>query len=123
MKKQDGTKIRAFVNNISFGGMQIKCSRLSAHILSSKSGLFVNEDGPNVELSLILPFKNRVKKIIADYKVKYIVIAKDTDPKKAFVIGLQVITYKGRSFQTIKEILEGRNLPDIQSNSTLTVNL
>ncbi len=58
VKKQDGTKVRAFVSNISFDGIQIKCSRLSAHIFSPKSGLLADENIPDIELSLILPFKN-----------------------------------------------------------------
>ena len=60
---------------------------------------------------------------MADYKIKYIAVAKDTDPEKTFIIGLQVTAYKGKSFQTIKELLDGQALPDVQSNSTLAVNL
>ena len=49
-------------------------------------------------------------------KLKYVAVTKDSNPEYAYAIGLQITDYKGKSFQIIKEILDGLTLPDLKSN-------
>jgi hypothetical protein len=112
----DGTTIRAYLSNLSYSGLQIKCKQLSAHILTPKSGLLAKEDETDVKISLILPIKNKLKKIVVNCKLKYVAVTKDSRPEYAYAIGLQITDYKGKSFQIIKEILDGLALPDLKSN-------
>ncbi len=55
----NGTTIQAYLSNLSYSGLQIKCKQLSAHILTPKSGLLAKEDETDVKISLILPLKNK----------------------------------------------------------------
>jgi len=116
VKKLDGTTIHAYISNIAYSGLQIKCDRLSAHILSPKSGLLAKEDETEVNISSILPFKNKVEKIMAICMLKYVAVTGDSNSKYSYAIGLQITDYKGNSFQVIKKILDGLTLPDLKSN-------
>jgi len=112
----DGTTIQVYLSNISYSGLQIKCKRLSALLLTPKSGLLAKEDETDVKISLILPLKNKLEKIKVNCKLKYVAVTKDSNPEYAYAIGLQITDYKGKSFQIIKEILDGLALPDLKSN-------
>jgi len=118
VKLLDGTTIRAYLSSISYSGLQIKCKQLAAFILmhTPKSGLLAKEDETDVKISLILPIKNKLKKIMVNCKLKYVAVTKDSRPEYAYAIGLQITDYKGKSFQIIKEILDGLALPDLKSN-------
>jgi len=117
VKRTDGEKISAFVHNISIGGLQIRCSRLSAHILWPKMGLLNKKDAPQVEISLVIPLKGGgLLKIEAIYILKYIGAIKGMgmSPEKNFAVGLQIISYKGKSMQALKKLLAELVSPIIQ---------
>jgi len=116
MRMLDGTTIKAYLGNVSYSGLQIKCNRLSARVLTPKSGLLAKEDEIDVKISAILPFKNKVGRIMAHCKLKYVALTETSNPEYAYAIGLQVTEYKGKSFQIIKELIDGLTLPDIKSD-------
>jgi len=74
IRKQDGTKLRGFVNNISFGGLQFRYSRITAHILSSKSGILKKDIAPKIEITMTIPVKNEILEINAVCKLVYVAI-------------------------------------------------
>jgi hypothetical protein len=74
IRKQDGTKLRCFVNNISFGGLQFRYSRITAHILSSKSGILKKDIAPKIEITMTIPVKNEILEINAVCKLVYVAI-------------------------------------------------
>ena len=114
-KRTDGEEISAFVHNISIGGLQIRCSRLSARILWPKMGLLNEKDAPQVEISLVIPLKGGgLLKIEAIYILIYIAAIKDMPPEKNFAAGLQIISYKGKSMQALKKVLAELVSPIIQ---------
>ncbi len=116
VRKKDGTKIKAILNNLCRGGLQIKCNRLSANILSTRKGLLPSDNQPTVEISVLLPTRKGLKKIMANCKMRYVAVTKDIDPVNSYVIGLKVIAYKGKSDRVVKELLEGLTLPNLQQN-------
>jgi len=64
IKKTDGAKIKAHISNISAMGFQIRCSRLSAFILTArKIGFLERKNLPHVEVIAVVPYKNGIKRI------------------------------------------------------------
>ena len=116
VKKTDNTRIHAYLTNISRSGLQVKCNRLSAHILAPKSGLIEDKNKIVVELSSILPFKNKLEKILLNCAVKYMAVTKDSNGEHAFAVGMHILECKGNSNQVIERILNGEQLPRVKSN-------
>ena len=119
IKKADGTKIRAYISNISAMGFQIKCSRLSAFVLTARNvGILEHKTLPDVEVISVFPYKNGIKKINSICKLRYSAVSKDTNRDRAFAIGLQVIQHKGNSFEVVRELLYGEPLPNLLPEKT-----
>ena len=87
LTKSDGTKITGFIRNFSVSGLQLRCKRLSAHILSDTSGFIEEGESVNVE-SLLLINKKKVK-VSGLFKLVYIAIDSDSPAEKRYVVGLQ----------------------------------
>ncbi len=122
IRKADGTHIKALLSNISRSGIQIKCNRISAKILTPKKGLLVPDNMPEVKISLILPFKKGVKIIKGTYKIRYVAVSQESNLQNTHVLGLKAINYEGNSFQVVKDLLDGKTLPILQSNVDPAVN-
>jgi uncharacterized protein (UPF0262 family) len=100
-------------------GFQIRCSRLSAFVLTArKIGMLESKNLPDVEVISLLPYKNGIKKINVICKFRYAAISDDINPIYAFAIGLQVIKHKGNSFEVVRELLYGQPLPKLLSEKT-----
>ena len=108
LKKTDGTKLRALLNDVSFGGFQILCTDLTAHILSQKTGLLTEDEGQDAEISINIPFKEGIEKIMANCKLAYTAKNEDAEGGSTFAIGLQVNNFKGKSVQTINRLILGQ---------------
>ena len=119
VKKTDGARIKAHISDISAMGFQIRCSRLSAFILTArKIGFFEDKNLPDVEVIAVFPYKDGIKKINSICKLRYAAISEETNPIFTFTIGLQVVKHKGRSFEVIKEILYGHELPKLEPSKS-----
>ena len=110
VKKPDGTKLNAFLNDISYGGLQIICTGLTAHMLSQKTGLLTEDERKEVEISIKIPFKEGIEKIIASCKLTYIAKNEDKAKEMSFAVGLQVENFKGESVQIIKRLMETNSM-------------
>ena len=121
VKKPDNTRIHAYLSNLSYSGLQVKCNRLSAHILAPKSGLIDGEHSIEVQVSLIIPFKNGLEKILVNCDVKYMAVTKDKNKDYAYALGLQITNYMGKSFQTIQRIINGEKLPVIKKSNVVPI--
>ncbi len=122
IKKTDGTKIKAHLSNISAMGFQIKCSRLSAFVLTARNiGFLERKQLPDVEVTVLLPYKNGLKRINSICRIVYSAISKETNPIYAFTLGLQVIKHQGNSFRVVKELLYGQELPKLLSEKTRVI--
>ncbi len=108
LKKPDGTKLPALLNDVSFGGFQILCTGLTAHILSQKIGLLTEDGGQDAEISINIPFKEGIEKIMANCKLAYTAKNKDAEGKSTFAVGLQVNNFKGKSVQIINRLILGQ---------------
>jgi len=108
LKKPDGTKLRALLNDVSFGGFQILCTGLTAHILSQKTGLLTEDEGQDAEISINIPFKEGIEKIMANCKLVYVAKNEDAKGESTFAVGLQVNNFKGKSVQIINRLILGQ---------------
>ena len=108
VKKPDGTKLNAFLNDISYSGFQVVCTGLTAHILSQKTGLLTENDSQEVEVSIKIPFKEGIEKIVADCNLAYIAKNEDKAKEMSFAVGLQVNNFKGKSVEIINRLFLGQ---------------
>lgn len=109
VKKPDGTILKAVLNDISYRGFQIVCTGLTSRIFSQETGLLMNDDTNEVEISIKVPSKKKKEIIIADCRVVYIAKNEDIAGKNSFVVGLQVIYFKGKSLDIIKQLVNKLN--------------
>ncbi|NIQ16067.1 MAG: hypothetical protein GTO02_17250, partial [Candidatus Dadabacteria bacterium] len=93
VKKQDGTKFHATLNNISFGGFQILCTDpATINLLSQKDHDLKENGNREVEVIINIPVNGSVENIIADCKITYINNDVDNIKKISLAVGLQVIS-------------------------------
>ena len=104
--KNDGTSIQGYTSDLSFWGMKILVSRLSAHLITPLIGIIENESA-FVDIVLTVPHETETLTLEAQCKVVYLGIDVDVDPKFNHTLGLHIIRHKGEGKKSIKKILYG----------------
>jgi len=108
--KPDGTKLNAFLNDISYKGFQIMCTGLTARILSQKTGLLTEDDRQDAEILINIPFKEGIEKILVSCKLIYIANDEDAEGENTFAVGLHVENFKGQSVRIINRLIEANRM-------------
>jgi len=109
VKKPDGTKLNAVLCDISYRGFQILCTGLTARIFSKETGLLTDDDTNEVEITIKIKSRKKVEKIISDCRIVYIAKSDDIQGKNSYIVGLQVIDFKGKSLEIIKQLIKKLN--------------
>ena len=104
-KKHDGTILKATLNDISYRGFQIICTGLTSRIFSQETGILTDDDTNEIEVSILVQSGREKEKIIADCRTVYIAKNEDIEGENSFVVGLQVIDFKGKSLNMIKRLI------------------
>lgn len=118
IRKTDGGSIKTVIGNLSMKGMQIKCNRISAYLLTGRRIGFLDKMNiPEVGLQAVFPFKKGIKKINVTCKIIYSAMADETNPTYTFLLGLKIIRHEGRSMDILKEILQEGKIPVIRSGT------
>ena len=109
VKKPDGTKLNAVLSDISYRGFQIICTGRTSRIFSQETGILTDADTNEVEITIKIKSKNKERKIIADCRIVYIAKNEDIEGENSFVVGLQVIDFRGKSLAIIKQLMKKLN--------------
>ena len=107
--KNDGTSIQGFTSDLSFWGIKILVSRLSAQLITPLVGIIENESA-FVDIVLTVPNEAGTLQIEAQCKVVYLGIDVDEDPKFNHTLGLHIIRHKGEGRESVRKILYGEKV-------------
>jgi len=103
--KPDGTRVQGYTSNISLYGFKILTDRLSARILSPKTGIITDEDKSAIKLSMTVPHKKGILKINATGRLVYIGVDSDENTKTNHAVGLHIFEYEGGSLDAVSRII------------------
>ena len=67
----------------------------------------MDDDTNEIEVSILVQSGREKEKIIADCRTVYIAKNDDIEGGNSFVVGLQVIDFKGKSLDVIKRLIRG----------------
>ena len=110
-------KTNVVIGNLCLDGVLIKCNKALTSVLTKNhTGFLYDLELPEVELHAVFPFKSRLRKLDVVTRIIHASkAAKESSPERAFYIGLKILRYEGNSKDVLKEILDERKLPNIQS--------
>ncbi len=109
VKKPDGTRLSAALVDISYRGFQILCTGRTSRIFSQETGILTDDDTNEVEITIKVKSRVKERKIIADCRIVYIAKNDDVEGENSFVVGLQVIDFRGTSLAIIKQLIKKIN--------------
>jgi purine/pyrimidine-nucleoside phosphorylase len=106
VKKLDGTILKAILHDMSYRGFQVMCTGLTSRMFSQETGILTDDDSNEVEITIKVKSAKKIEKVIADCRIVYIAKNDDIKGENSFVIGLQIIHFKGKSLAIIKQLIK-----------------
>ena len=76
-------------------------------VLRKETGILTDDDTNEIEVSILVQSGRKKEKIIASCRTVYIAKNDDIEGENSFVVGLQVIDFKGKSLDIIKRLIRG----------------
>ena len=102
IQTQNEKSILADAYDISPDGLQIRCERLTARALHPSGRSLSDGNGPQVDVTLYLPFPSGQLPLSARCKLFYVAVC----PRGDIAFGLQFVKFEGSGSRTLSQFIE-----------------